>query len=179
MVALLRQLAGVCVFRRGPEDLPYSPRLTFAVAAALLAAQAIAATLLHAPPRLLFARVAVTLFVLAGLLPQLLRWRGFAARMPQTVLAYAGTSLFFSLALLPLALLFQPWAGAADPPRYLFFPGLVVVGLFLWKLRIDAAVLRSALELGRPMAQLLAVALFALQFVLQLVLAPPDVSPSP
>ena len=176
MGALLRQLFGVCLLRTGPQDLPYSVVATRVAIGSLLAFQAAVGVATGAQGPAILARLGVTLLVLAGVTPWLLRARGFANRTAQTLLAQAGAGLLFSLAMLPAALALLPHmieregGGAASPEAML--PALAMLVLFVWKLRVDASIWGHALDLQRPRALLLAVVLVAAELFLLVLFAP-------
>jgi hypothetical protein len=173
MGALVGQLLEVCALRRGPQDLPYSPPATATAIVALLAFQAGAALYGDAPGGAIAGRLAVTLVLLVGVTTLLLRARGVDNRRIQTLLAQAGTGLLFSLAMLPLALALRPYVGVdTTPPTTAMLPALAALVLFVWKLRVDAAIWASALDLPRPRALLLAVLLVVAELVLLRLLAP-------
>jgi hypothetical protein len=176
VAALARQLFEVCLLRRGPQDLPYSVAAAQSALAALLALQAAAGIFTAVPFGAVAGRLAVTLLLLAGITPWLLASRGFGNRIAQTLLAQAGTGLLFSLAMLPVALALLGYVGApearAEPPPQALLPAFAALVLFLWKLRVDAAIWGHALELRRPVALLLALGLVVAELVLLMLLSP-------
>ncbi|HBD20559.1 MAG TPA: hypothetical protein DC063_11080, partial [Arenimonas sp.] len=87
MVALLRPLFELCLLRRGPQDLPYSPPAVATFAFALMALQLAMGAATEAPPAQLAARVGVTAFLLFGVTQVLLKLRGLDNRAAQTLLA--------------------------------------------------------------------------------------------
>jgi hypothetical protein len=95
----------------------------------------------------------------------------------QTVLAQAGTGVLFSIAMLPAALALLPYVDArapgVQPPPQAMVPAFAALVLFVWKLRVDAAIWRHALDLTKPRALLLAVALVVAELFLLLLFAPP------
>jgi hypothetical protein len=115
----------------------------------------------------------VIVFMLLVVTPQILRWRGLGNRVGQTVLAQAGTSALFSLAMLPAAFALAPYARDPSPPNGVLVPGLFALALFVWKVRVDAAIWRHALDLRAHVALLLAVVLVIVQVLLQSLLSPP------
>lgn len=176
MGALPRQLLGVCLLRIGPQDLPYSVAATRLAIVALLVFQALIGVATGSEASAILPRLGVTLLLLAGVTPWLLRARGFGNRTAQTLLAQAGTGLLFSLAMLPAALALLPYldtgggTGAASPQAML--PALGMLVLFVWKLRVDASIWAHALDVRRPQALLLAVALVVTELFLLILFAP-------
>jgi hypothetical protein len=176
VAALLRQLFELCLMRRGPQDLPFSTMLTAGALAALLAFQAGTGLATDAPAGMIVSRLAVTVLLLAGVTPWLLRAKGFGNRVAQTLLAQAGAGLLFSIAMLPAALALMPYVDAiqpqVQPPPQALVPALAALVLFVWKLRVDAAIWRQALELRPPLALALAIGLVFAEMFLLLLLAP-------
>lgn len=176
MAAILRQILEVALLRRGPQDLPWSPPAVVAFTAALLALQlAFAAYHDTAAPAML-ARVLVTLLILFGATLGLLRFRAMENRAAQTLLALAGTSLLFALVMMPLAMALRPYLGNEDPPPSMMVFALAAVFTFFWKLRVEAAIWRQALEIPVSAAYLLTLALLLAEALLLFVLVPAPVS---
>lgn len=162
--ASLRTLARVrdlCLFRAGPQDLPYSPRAVIA----LLIVGALLETFwdFHQGGGVAMV-IAATLGALATLsmLHALLRWRGMPERFVQTALALLSTGLLFEVLVLPLLL----YVGHPLKPEQVsgaqLLAALGVLILLLWQLGISVRILRSALQIPLPGAVL---ALFALGFM--------------
>ena len=158
MSSLIATFRELCQFRRGPQDLPYAPRLLAALMLASLLARTSAGQLFatpEAPVSPLRAALA-TLFVLA-LLHTLLSLRRFANRFVQTALAWSGLDLIFLALSLPLLL------GMGKPPTspeamtpaqlVLMWP---LLALMIWKLAVQVHVLRQALEVRLAAAILIA-----------------------
>lgn len=172
MSALLRQLLEVCLLRRGPQDLPYAPSAVGGLVLALLALQLGFAAYLGLPAQALAARALVTVVLLLGVTQALLRWRGLENRRMQTLLALAGSTLFFALAMMPLLLSLQPYLGAENPPASVLLSALAAMFLFFWKLRVEAAIWRQSLDLASGQAYALALALVLAEALLMLWLVP-------
>ncbi len=105
-------------------------------------------------PRSLIA-ISVQFFVIATLLHA----KKLSIRLPQTLSALAGTGLFFGF--LTIFLIFQ-----ADQSRNQ--PGLALVwlGVFLWSIAVDAHIYRNALSIRMNLGVLVAVLIFAANFIL-------------
>lgn len=172
MAALLRQLIEICLLRRGPQDLPWSPPAVALVTALLLALQLAFAVHFESPPAALAARVVVTLVLLLGATLALLRFRGMENRAAQTLLALAGMSLLFALVMMPLAIVLRPYLGDENPPPSMMLFALAAVFAFFWKLRVEAAIWRQALEIPVPAAYLLTFALVLAEAGLLYLLVP-------
>jgi hypothetical protein len=172
VAALLRQLIEICLLRRGPQDLPWSPPAVALVTALLLALQLAFAVHFESPPAALAARVVVTLVLLLGATLALLRFRGMENRAAQTLLALAGMSLLFALVMMPLAIVLRPYLGDENPPPSMMLFALAAVFAFFWKLRVEAAIWRQALEIPVPAAYLLTLALVLAEAGLLYLLVP-------
>jgi hypothetical protein len=176
---LLRQFIEVCLLRRGPQDLPYSPPATLALVAALLAVQLGFASHQGLPLAALVARVAVTLILLLGVTRALLASRRLENRGTQTVLALAGTGLIFSLAMMPMALALQPHLENKEPPPEVMVYALAALALFVWKLVVEAAIWRQALNITTAPAYALTLGLVLAEAVLLFLLAPAPLPAAP
>ncbi len=159
MRKLLLIVLDLCRLRRGPQDLPYAPTLL-----ALLVVLGIGLDLgvgalsgeggmaAGAVPRVLVG-TAFSLLLLYGLL----RVRHFHNRFVQTALALLLTGIVFTLVLMPILLLSgPPPASATGMSPLQVLTGWAMLGLVVWKLAVDAHILRHALELPFPAAFLLA-----------------------
>jgi hypothetical protein len=165
MQALARLLLDICLLRRGPQELPYSLPLVRGLVVALAALKLGSALLLEIPEP--FLRTLLSLALLLSLPWLLLAIRGHRPRYLQTLAAFAGTGLLFSLLFLPVA-----WIAAGVPavdPGAPPLPAQVALGwltlaLLGWKLAINGHILRHAMDWPRLPALLLALALFLIEF---------------
>ena len=94
-----------------------------------------------------------------GIIALLLKLRNFQARLPQTLTALAGTGFIFGLLSLLILTRVDP-----DVPQ----PDLAVLylGLFGWSLAVDAHIYRHTLSIKMGRGVLLAVLIFAANFML-------------
>lgn len=175
MAALPRQLLELCLLRRGPQDLPYSPRAVLGFALALVLVQVVVARVAVDPPLAALAgRALITLGLVLATPAWLLRLRGMANRTAQTQLAIAGAGLLFTLAMVPVALAMLPATQSPENVSGLALAAsLAAVVLFFWKLRVDAAIWRQALEIPVGAAYVLAASLVLAEFFLILGVSPP------
>ena len=179
MAALLRDIFELCLLRRGPQDLPVSPPAVAGFTGALVVLQLVFAAYHGATGFALAARIAVTLLILFGATMALLRFRALENRAPQTLLALAGTSLVFSLVMMPLALALRPYLGIKDPPASMMLIALAAIFTFFWKLRVEAAIWRQSLEVPVAGAYLLTLVLLLSEALLLVVLVPTPVPATP
>jgi len=165
VIPLLRLLVDLCLLRRGPEDLPYSPALTRLLVAALVAVELAYAVLLGIEQPL--PRVLLSLTLLVGVPWLLLSLRSRLPRYAQTVAALAGSGALFALLFLPLALIAsgmpEPVADARPEPRQILL-GWITLLLLGWKLMINAHIYGRALDWPRLPAMLVALAIFMFEF---------------
>lgn len=164
VTASLRTLARVrdlCLFRAGPQDLPYSPRAVIALLVVGAVLEAIFDTRQGSGIAVIVAANLGSLAAL-GALRTMLRWRGKPERFVQAALALLASGLLFEVVVLPLLL----YVGHPVNPAAVSGPQLIVAFvvfiLLLWQVGISARILRTALEVPLPGAVL---ALFALGFV--------------
>lgn len=157
----------ICLLRRGPQDVPYSPILLLAVASACVIVDIAVAS---ARVISLGDALAGTLLGLAftlGALNLLLTLRGLRHRFVQTATALLACALAFTMLNLPLLLLAGngPITAATATPLQLL---LSVVGLplLVWQVIVEAHVLRHSLNVpmltGVMIAILWIVAILAL-----------------
>lgn len=179
MAALLREVFEVCLLRRGPQDLPWSPPAVTAFVAILLGLQLAFASFHDMPPAALAARALVTLATVVGATLALLRFRGMANRAAQVLLAVAGTEVLFALVTMPLLLVVQPYLGSDNPPPSMLLVMLAAVFAFFWKLRVNAAIWRQALEIPVSAAYLLTLVLLLAEALLLFALVPAPVPAAP
>ncbi|HEX7381818.1 MAG TPA: hypothetical protein VF265_06630 [Nevskiaceae bacterium] len=149
---VLTSIVRLLVFRGGPQDVPYAPRLVrWMVPAAALVGWLLFAQML--PP--LAAAVVAVVNVLATILVAqgVLRARNLVARTPQTIAALLGTGILLNLLMVyPLSLLAPYVAKLAEHPEAFAHgdvklpggPVLVVDFLNVWGFAVTAWIYRHA-----------------------------------
>jgi hypothetical protein len=165
MQALVRLLVDICLLRRGPQDLPYSQELARGMVLAFAGVKLGSALWLDIPDP--FLRSLLSLALLLALPWMLLAIRGHRPRYLQTLTAFAGTGLLFSLLFLPVVWLaadLPPVAPDVTPEPAQLAVGWLTLALLGWKLVINGHILRHALDWPRIPALLLALALFLIEF---------------
>jgi hypothetical protein len=146
MGQLLTLLWDICRLRRGPQDLPYSPQLLLIVGVVSLGLQQVIARVLGMEQETLGAGV-LSLALNLGALYLLLNLREKRNRFVQTALAMVSCALFFTLLSLPIVLLMgerPPMPEQVTPLQALL--GLVSLPLLIWKIMVDAHILRHGLD---------------------------------
>jgi hypothetical protein len=177
--AFFSVLLGICRFRRGPEDIPYSPPLLIALLIACGALQAGFNVYNGAAPGVAVA-VLIGGLALIGALYLLLRGRGKSLRFVQTMTALAAVYLLFGVVIdalisgLSLAALSKQVLEHPDHPptlttlQTLLVPG--VVALVIWQFCVFVGIVRRALETSVAGAVLVLLLLFLVDwFVASLV----------
>ena len=143
--------------RSGPQNMPEGWLLAAGLSLAYIAQGFMADGILDesggAPRSLLAIGVQFSLVAL------LLNFRNLQARLPQTITALAGTGFIFGL--LSLLILARIDPGQSQPNLALFY-----LGLFGWSLAVDAHIYRHALSIKMGIGVLLAVLIFAANFML-------------
>ncbi|HET6602821.1 MAG TPA: hypothetical protein VFG21_01195 [Xanthomonadaceae bacterium] len=165
MARLLRQLFAICLLRAGPQELPYSLRLTRGLVLASIGMDVLAAWLLGVGQGLL-PRLALSLALLLGAPWLLLKWRQRSNRYLQTLAALVGTGLLLTVVALPLAMLVQsyppPDSGQMLSPAQIGVAWLTLL-LLGWKVLINAHIFRHSLDVPMAGGALVAVGLLVIE----------------
>jgi hypothetical protein len=173
--SLLRLLLDLCLLRRGPQDLPYSIALTRGLVLLGVGVDLLLARWVEAGDAG-FARIALSLVLLLALPWFVLGLRGHRARYAQTLAAFAGTGVIFTLAFLPVAIRAAGLPAPdldVEPTREQLAIGWITLVLVGWKLAINGNIWRHALDWPRAGGVLLAVGLFVFEIGLMRMLFVP------
>lgn len=151
-------LRDIFLLRRGPQDAPFSPTLLAGVCAASVLLQVAVASVLGIEGNALGASLLGLAFNLM-LLYVLLALRGVRERFVQTALTLTACAVLFAILSLPVVLM----SGGKPPTPETITPvqallGLLALPLVVWKLVVDAHILRHSLNL--PFFAGLLIALF-------------------
>jgi len=103
-------------------------------------------------------RSLVAIGIQFGLVALILNLRQFQARLPQTLTALAGTGFIFGL--MSLAILSRVDPGRPQPDLALLY-----LVLFGWSLAVDAHIYRHAMSVKFGIGALMAVLIFAVNFI--------------
>ena len=169
LFALFWQL---CLFRRGPQDVPYSPVLLGALVLAELALGA--ALILGLEPIYLKQQLlgmVVALSAWLALVWLVLRFKGLDARYIQAMTACLGTDLLLSCAILPLQVYIvssSADAALATPSR------LVLLALLIWDILVKGRIYSGAMNLGRFQANILSITIWVIVLLLSDMFLPPE-----
>ncbi len=156
MSQILLRLLDVMRLRAGPQHMPTGWGFAVLFSIIYLSEGFFADGLLNeddSVPRSLIA-VSIQFLVTYGIL----RLRRLSARLPQTLTTLAGTGSLFGALSIFLAMQAQP--GVAQPAL-----ALIWFGTFFWSLAVDAHIYRHAMAINMSLGVLVAVVIFALNFV--------------
>jgi len=156
MSQLLLRLLDIMRLRSGPQDMPPGWGFAILLSLAYLFEGTLADHVLEegdSAPRSL---IAVSTQFLA--ISVLLATRRMNYRLPQTLTALAGTGLIFGA--LSIVLVLQATPGTQQPGL-----ALIWFAAFLWSMAVDAHIYRRALSITMSLGILVAVLIFALNFV--------------
>jgi len=143
--------------RSGPQDLPAGWSLAILLGLAYIAQGFIADQILGETDTASRSLIAISVqFLVVGML---LNIRKQANRLPQTLSALAGVGLIFGM--FSIILISQANPGE-DQPRL----AMVWFGVFLWSLAVDAHIYRRAMSTNLSLGILVAVLIFAGNFIL-------------
>lgn len=157
MTDIVTTLLNLMRLRSGPQDLPVSRGVLLVLVGAYLGQGFLAGRMIDQPdagPRTL-----VAIAVQFGAIVALLNLRGLRVRTPQTLTAMAGTGLLFGL--MSLAVLSRIDPASPQPNLALFY-----LALFIWSLLVDGHIYRHALSIKLGGGVLIAVLIFAVNFIL-------------
>lgn len=140
MLEIIKAFVDICLFRRGPQDLPASSFLLYLTLGAYAGSNFLLALGTYTPVTAAMASLADTA-LLAVLTLSLLYLHGRAARVRQTLAALAGTGTVLAVLALPPIY----WLTVQTAQGELSFPSLVVLALVVWSLAVIGHIIRHAL----------------------------------
>ncbi|MEX2353158.1 MAG: hypothetical protein WD709_03150 [Gammaproteobacteria bacterium] len=167
LIILFRTFFDICLFRKGPQDLPAARELFWLV---MLCYGAISVALSF-PYQTFY--IAVITGVTEALMLLLITYtfvylRSVTGRWRQTSTALAGTGVIFSLMAFPL---FYLRVYLQSGPALQAFIGMVIICLILWNIAVMTHILKNALSSSYFLGVLASLAYIALiSFTLQVVL---------
>ncbi len=154
MLEIIRAFIDICLFRRGPQDLPASSFLLYLTLGTYAASNFLLALGRYTPISAAMVSLTDTV-MLAVLTLSLLYMQGRAVRVPQTLAALAGTGTVVAVLALPPVY----WLPAQPGQAHLSIAELLVLGLVVWSLVIMGHIIRHALS-TRMFVGLLAAMMF-------------------
>ncbi len=167
MLELIRAFIDICLFRRGPQDLPASSFLLYLTLTAYAGSNFLLALGSYTAATAAMASLADTA-LLAVLTLALLQLHGRAARVRQTLAALAGTGTVLAVLALPPSYWLTVQAARAE----LSLPDLVVLGLFVWSLAVIGHIIRHALGTRLIVGVVVAMVFYWVAFSVQGALFP-------
>lgn len=154
---LIFRLLDLLRFRSGPQDLPAGWGFALLVILLYVAQAMLADRLLDGEAQAPRSLVSIGIQFVAT--AALLHFTGFRSRLPQCLSALAATGLVFGAASILMVLQAKP--GEAQPLLVLTW-----LAAFLWSLAVEGHIYRHALSITMSVGMLVAVLIFALNFVL-------------
>ncbi len=151
MKALFDYFLDLCLFRKGPQDVPWSPALLVLVwAMDLLVGWLLIGDFSIHPFRALMESLLDSALTL-GVLWLLLEWRAKTARFVQAATAALGSGALLSAIALPVSRLAA--SGVTRSPQA-DWGGMLLLGLVVWSVAVFGHILRHALDIktGEGMA---------------------------
>ena len=169
MKALLELLRDLMLFKRGPQDLPYSPAILAGTCVVAFALDAYVAAQFQLAGNAV-PRVAFSLAALLALPWVALKLAKLDERYAQTATALVATSALFTLLTLPV--LIGVGKLPSDPKDLTLgqaLLGWVSLVLVAWQLAVRGHILRHALNLPMRLGVLIAVVFFAVELIVALI----------
>ncbi|MDG4596266.1 MAG: hypothetical protein P9F75_11360 [Candidatus Contendobacter sp.] len=142
MRALFELFLDICLFRKGPQDVPAGMAL---LKLCLLGygLSGLALLLLSTSAPVAILQILLDLVLLAGLLHLALLARRHPQRFEQTLSALTGTGTLMGLLALPVMV----WIVRQGPSGDTQLPALLWLGLMAWSITVMAHILRQALDI--------------------------------
>ena len=142
MRALFDLFLDICLFRKGPQDVPVSAAL-LKVCVLAYALSSFVVLRLNTPTSIAIPQALLDLALLTGLLYLVLSLRQCLQRFGQTLSALTGVGVLIALLVLPLMV----WVIRQDPEGDTVLPSILLLGLMGWSIAIMAHILRQALNI--------------------------------
>ncbi len=141
MYNLFNLFLDICLFRKGPQDVPASVGLLkICVLSYVLSSLLI--LLLSTPVVVAILQILLDLVLLTSLLHLALRWHRHPRRFEQTLSALTGVGTLMSLLALPLMV----WIVQQGAEGDITLPSLLSLGLMAWSIAVMAHILRHAFD---------------------------------
>lgn len=163
MIGLLTCLRDICLFRAGPQDLPFAPVLALRLSALLLGLGVVGTWVQGVPGEQFPLRLGLMVVFLVGPPWVLLRLRGKEPRFVQTLSAMAGVGVLYNILALPLLMALAGGGEAIGRDPGLVLVAWILLALTLWRLLVAGHVWRHALDVHPGTGTMLALGLFIAQ----------------
>lgn len=151
MAEFLLILRDIVLLRRGPQDLPYSPRALRLIIGATILFGGVVDTLIGDGSELSLLRMAVAVGLSLGVLFLVLTTRNVQSRFSQTATASLLVAVVATALLVPALAALGPLPEPGARPESISGQQLLLMLLVsvvgIWKLIVDAHILRHALEI--------------------------------
>ena len=162
----------LCLFRRGPEDVPYSQVLLamlVLVELALGAAIILTVEPLYMEQQLLGVTVALAAWL--AMVWGVLRFKGLGSRYVQAMTACLGTDLLLSVIILPLQIYIV--TSASDAPLATA-SRLALLTVLIWDILVKGRIYAGSMQLGRLQGNLLSITIWVVVLLLSDMFIPPE-----
>ncbi|MVF11325.1 hypothetical protein FT643_04125 [Ketobacter sp. MCCC 1A13808] len=170
MKSLFNLFWHICLFRKGPQDVPHAPALVGLLLVTLLILSAL--MLLALEPSYLVAKMAgsaAALFAWCAAVFGVLSFKQQSNRFAQTMTACLGSDLIISVLSIPVQIIGIRLPAESGLSSLLWFAMLMLI---IWDILIKARIYSSAMELGRLQGNFLAIALWISLFIISLSFLP-------
>jgi hypothetical protein len=142
MRALFDLFLDICLFRKGPQDVPVSAML-LKVCVLAYALSGFVVLRLSTPTSIAIPQILLDVALLTGLLHLTLSLRRHPQRFGQTLSALTGVGVLMALLALPLMI----WIVQQGSDGDAVLPSMLLLGLMGWSIAIMAHILRHALNI--------------------------------
>jgi hypothetical protein len=166
MHALFNLFLDICLFRKGPQDVPASPVL-LKLSLITYGLSGLVVMWVNTKLSTALLQTLLDLVLLIGMTYGVLQMQGFGARFGQTMTALLGTGTLLGLMALPVVI----WMGEAATDDRMRLSWLLFSLLLGWSMVVMAHVLRHALSTSRAIAMLYALGYLVISAVLSSFLA--------
>lgn len=164
MTRLIQLFFDICLFRKGPQDVPAS-RLLLRIAVGLYVISGAVVLLILEGGGVVrnVSRSLLDLALLAGVAWAALQWYRYPARLGQTLTALTGCGVVFTVIDLPLARWLHLSAMNGSPDAAM--PAMLWLLILIWNLLVIAHILRHAVQRPFALGMALAVVYLAANWV--------------
>jgi hypothetical protein len=167
MHALFNLFLDICLFRKGPQEVPASPVLLKLSLITYGLSGLVVMWVINTKLSTALLQTLLDLVLLVGMTYGVLQMQGFGARFGQTMTALLGTGTLLGLMALPVVI----WMGEAATDDGMTLPWFLFYLLLGWSIAVMAHVLQHALSTTRAIAMLYALGYMVISGVLSSFLA--------